>query len=199
MKKLLPFVALAVVIIVAMVLVVQNNNDNSNEISKTQNTTTQKNPTTKQPTGVETKSQGELSTNISDLTADGTARKCTYTATTASGEGAGTIYTDGKGKSRMTIALASNQGNTGTTDTILRDGKYYTWITSAGNTFGFSGDAKTTTNSTNTNTPPTTTNNAPDISQNFAMKCENWNVDQAKFTVPTNVNFNSLPTGVPTQ
>lgn len=125
-------------------------------------------------------------TNAETLAKSGKAQHCTFSYDGATGKADGNMYTDGKGKSRMSMnTIQTAQGNSGANDMIIRDNKYYSWITTAGQTIGFSGDLGSQSTS-NTNSSTTAPN------KDFSMKCTGWTVDNSKFELPTGVNFTTL-------
>lgn len=122
------------------------------------------------------------------ITSDGKARKCTFSATVENVTSNGTLYTDGRGRGFMEIQVA----DAGSTNVLALSDKIYGWTTAGGSTTGFTytkaelekmaGDAQTDSAASSANQP-------------FDMKCTSWSIDITKFTVPTNINFMSLPSG----
>lgn len=132
--------------------------------------------------------------SLASLAAAGKARKCTMDYSSDSGgKGTGTSYTDGKGRSRLTIVTTSDEGNQGTIDTIVKDGKSYAWIVSGDTTFGYISDAKVPQSSDTTSQSATAPSGTVSPDQKFSMKCVSWTVDESQFAVPTNINFVTLP------
>lgn len=128
--------------------------------------------------------------NLLDITTADKARKCTFSATVENVTSNGTLYTDGKGRGFMEIAVA----DVGTTNVLALSDKIYGWTTAGGSTTGFTytkaelekmaGDAGASTQAGSA---------ASSVNQAFNMKCTSWNIDVTKFTVPNNINFLSLP------
>lgn len=148
------------------------------------------------PAASENENKDQVSeTNATKLASSGKAQECTFDYDGPEGSADGKMYTDGKGKSRMSITgIKTDQGNTGSSDMIVKDGKYYNWVTTNGQSIGFSGDS---TSSANTDSNSSQASGQPTPNQNFSMSCKSWEVDQAKFEVPSNINFNSLNFNVP--
>lgn len=128
--------------------------------------------------------------NLLDITAAGKARTCTFSANVENVTSTGTLYTDGKGRGFMEINVADK----GSTNILTLSDKIYGWTTAGGSTTGFTytkaelqkiaADAEA---STQVSTAASSAN------QPFNMKCTSWRIDLSKFTVPTNINFLSLP------
>jgi uncharacterized protein YxeA len=150
----------------------QNNSTTTQQSNSTHNNTTSDTPTTE-------------TTNAEKLAQSGKPQQCTFDYDGDKGEATGQMYTDGAGKSRMTVvAIKTDQGNSGTNDMIIKDSKFYTWITTGGRTVGFSGElgSQSSSSSTSTTTPD----------KDFSMQCSNWTVDSSKFELPDGVSFTSF-------
>lgn len=150
----------------------QNNSSSTSQTSSSQKSTTNESPATE-------------TTNAEKLAKSGKPQHCTFEYTTDGSSATGNIFTDGKGKSRMTIeGIKSTQSTSATNNMIIVDSKYYSWITTGSQMIGFSGDlgSQTPTSSTNTTSP----------NKDYSVKCVNWTVDNAKFQVPTDVKFTNL-------
>jgi hypothetical protein len=134
--------------------------------------------------------QKVVSTNysVSELAALGRAQKCSFTYSGSSGNSTAVMYTDGAGKSRIDMDNVSEQGNAGQITQIVRDGKSYTIITTAGQKMGFMFDVSQTQSSGSTSS-----NQGVDPNASFAMNCEAWTADAAQFEIPADVNFISTP------
>lgn len=136
--------------------------------------------------------------NIFSLSGSGKQQKCTFTYSGPSGEGTGTMYSDGKDRGLMTVEVKTAQGNTGKSNTLLQADKVYGWTESDGQTVGFVYDkAKFTSGSTNPNSSGTNSNVDPNTK--FNLSCNNWTVDETMLSVPRNINFMSLPATAPGQ
>ncbi|MCC7543390.1 hypothetical protein IT415_01620 [bacterium] len=128
------------------------------------------------------------SMNLNSLASSGQPRECIFTTTVSNGTGEGHMYSDGKGLARLTINTTSSSGEQGESNTLLRDGKAYSWTNYSGQMMGFvmpmssapapdSGTGDASTNSNNTN---------------FNVTCKAWAVDSGKFSVPSDIQFQSL-------
>lgn len=133
-----------------------------------------------------TSSTESSSTNnsILGISDSGKAQKCTMSYSGNNGSGTGTIYTDGKGQGRYIFTAETEQGNSGEINQILKGDTSYSWLQSGGKTIGFK--VKVDPNSTSAATGNTS---GPDLNSKFEMKCQPWTVDQAQFTMPSDVNF----------
>lgn len=189
-KKLIIGVIIAVIVAGGGYLVVNNSKDkDQNNSTSSQSTGDQKSSQSISNSTEEIKTED---TNAEKLAKSGKPQHCTFDYASEQSTAKGNMYTDGKGKSRMTIdAVKTAQGNSGTNDMIIRDNKYYSWITTAGQTIGFSGELGSQSGSQSSSSTA-----APD--KNFSMKCTGWTVDNSKFDVPTNVNFTSMNFTLPT-
>lgn len=145
--------------------------------------------TSQQTTNTNTEQQASTSEySISELAGMGTAQKCTFKYSGPNGSSDAVMYTDGAGKSRIDMDNVSEQGNTGKITQIVRDGKSYTIVTTAGQKLGFVFDVSQTQNSGSTSS-----NQGVDPNASFAMNCSAWTVDASQFEIPTDVQFVSTP------
>lgn len=131
--------------------------------------------------------------NIFSLVEGGRAQKCTFSYSSTNGSGDGTMYSDGKGRGLMMIDLRTEKGNTGKSNTLVLADKVYGWTETNGKTIGFSYDKATFTNKTASTTNPGSGSSSVDPNQKFDLRCEKWSVDEAMLTVPSTVNFVTLP------
>ena len=130
--------------------------------------------------------------DLLDITSAGKARKCTFSATVENVTSNGTLYTDGKGRGFMEIVVE----NVGSTNVLALSDKVYGWTTAGGSTTGFTyTKAELEKMSSDAGTNTQASSGASSANQPFNMKCVSWSVDLSKFTVPTNINFMSLPSG----
>lgn len=162
---------------------------NQDEDTKTATQTTKSTSTEPASSSQETSVKGSLAS----IRSDGKARSCTFTYSGASGSGSGTMYSDGKGRGLLTMELVTEKGNVGQSNTLTTVDKVYSWTKTASGSVGFVFDASTlkTESSASSSASSSNTQNA---SQNFDLKCKNWNVDEAILTVPADVTFSTLPT-----
>lgn len=126
--------------------------------------------------------------DLLSIVSDGKARKCTFSATVENVTSNGTLYTDGRGRGFMEIAVA----DVGTTNVLALNDKFYGWTTAGGSTTGFTytkAELEKMASSAESNSAASSAN------QPFDMKCTSWSIDITKFTVPTNINFMALPNG----
>lgn len=158
---------------------------NQDEDTKTATQTTKSTSTEPASSSQETSVKGSLAS----IRSDGKARSCTFTYS----GGSGTMYSDGKGRGLLTMELVTEKGNVGQSNTLTTVDKVYSWTKTASGSVGFVFDASTlkTESSTSSSASSSNTQNA---SQNFDLKCKNWNVDEAILTVPADVTFSTLPT-----
>lgn len=130
--------------------------------------------------------------DLLNITTAGKARTCTFSATVENVTSNGTLYTDGKGRGFMEIQVA----DVGSTNVLALSDKVYGWTTTGSSTTGFSySKAELEKMASDAGANTQTGAAASSANQPFDMKCTTWKVDIAKFTVPTNINFMSLPSG----
>lgn len=129
--------------------------------------------------------------DLLDITTAGKARKCTFSATVENVTSNGTLYTDGKGRGFMEIAVA----DVGSTNVLALSDKVYGWTTAGGSTTGFTYTKAELEKMASDAGASTQSGAASSANQPFDMKCTTWSVDITKFTVPTNINFMSMPSG----
>lgn len=123
---------------------------------------------------------------------DGKARKCTFSATVENVTSNGTLYTDGKGRGLMEVQVA----DVGSTNVLALSDKVYGWTTAGGSTTGFTyTKAELEKMTSDAGADSQASSAASSANQPFDMKCTTWSIDITKFTVPTNINFMSLPSG----
>ncbi len=179
---IITIVAVVVLLIGIVAFVTLSNNKKS---SNTSNTTTNSQEASQ--------SNSTTNGNIFTIATGGEARKCTYNYSGQNGTGTGTMYTDGKGRGLMQMSVETSKGNSGESSVLLNADKVYSWTTSNGKTVGFVFN-KSTFEKQGTTTSPSTSSTSVDPSQKFDLKCTAWSVDEAILTVPSNVNFMSMPT-----
>lgn len=127
--------------------------------------------------------------NIFTLVDMGHAHQCTFTYSGSTGNSEGKMYTDGKGRGLMTVDVKTAKGNTGQVNTLLLNDKVYGWTETDGKTVGFVYSKSTITSGKGSSA----SSSGVDPNQKFELKCSSWNVDEAKLSVPSNVNFMSMP------
>jgi uncharacterized protein YxeA len=152
----------------------------------TANSAATQNTTNTNTTDGEENLEGSLET----FRSAGKARKCSLSYSGENGNGSGTMYTDGKGRGRITLDVATEKGNTGESNTLVLSEKSYSWTKTDSGTFGLAfntSDIKTDSQSSNTSTQQS-------ADKNFSMKCKSWSVEESVLTVPSDVTFTSLPT-----
>lgn len=182
MSKKLMLIILGVVIAGGLVaFLVTNNKDRTK--SSTQNNTSQSS---------EKNEQKKINGNLSSISGSGEAQECTYSSTSPAGTAAGVMYSDGKGRGLMELDLVSDNGNIGKSHTLFNFEKVYSWTETGGQTFGLVFD-KAQLESANNSVATTGQNSVSSTKQNFDMDCKRWTVDEAKLTVPPDVNFQSFP------
>ncbi len=185
-KKLLIIITIIVVVvgIGATILIVTTNkpkNDTSTQQSAgsgTDNTST--NETT------ETKIEG----NLASMTEGGKALVCDMDYTGENGASKGKMYTDGKGRGRITMDIETTRGNSGQSNTLVHSKKVYTWTKTDSGTFGMVMDINALS-SGGSNSP--SGSDSQSANKNFNMSCKKWAIDESILTVPTDVNFTSPP------
>lgn len=174
-------IGVAVVAVVALgggaFFLTQDDDTSNNETSQTQ---------TDQANTEEEHAQG----TFASITATGEPQQCDVSYEGEAGSGSGTIYSDGTGRGRMQLQFTTAEGNTGSSNTLVTADKAYAWFAgSEGAAIGFVYDKATF----NTGTADTQANaNGPSADQNFDMHCQDWNVDEALLTPPTDVTFTSI-------
>jgi hypothetical protein len=160
------------------------NNSDANSQSTRQSTNQQ----TQNAAAEESSQQGNLAT----LRSGGAARECTMSYSDSNGSGNGKMYTDGKGRGRMTLDINTARGNQAQSNTLMLNDKVYSWTKTDGQSMGFVFDASTV--QTNSTASPSTSN-SQSAGKNFDLKCKSWKVDENVLTVPTDVTFTTLSTG----
>lgn len=148
---------------------------------------------TQQPSSNESRTNS----NLFALAESGKSQKCTFSYSGENGNSNGTVYSDGNKRGLMKMNIATKQGNSGESNTLFLNNKIYTWTISNGNTFGMVFDRDTLeTQKQQPTTPSTLPSNqsAEQISHSYDMDCQPWSVDETMLTVPTNINFSSMPT-----
>lgn len=182
-KKVLITIGVILFVLLASASVYMIINNNSSSTSSSSNTSTNAE-----------KADLANSGNIFSLTESTKAQQCTFTYSGSNGSGNGKMYTDGKGNGLMTIEVKTEQGNTGTSNTLLLGDKVYGWTNTASQTIGFVYTKEQLTSNTNSgsNSQSSSSSNV-DPNQKFNLSCSSWNVDQNILQVPQNVNFTALP------
>ncbi len=186
-SKIIAGVVVALIIIgggVGYVLTREDKPVAKNQVTQNGQDTTK----TSSGTGEETQVQSNLQT----LRTGGKAQVCTMSYSADDGNGTGKMYTDGKGRGRLQIDLTTARGNQGQSNTLITNEKIYSWTKTDGGSFGFVFDASTI-KPDSTGSP--TTSNSQTAGKNFDLKCQDWSVDEAVLTIPTDVNFSALPSG----
>ena len=181
-KKILLAIGVAVVAIGAVAGVLVMNKDDSTSNSNQTNS-----ESADSSSDTETSSDGNLLT----LSGAGKAQECNFSYSDSNGQGSGKMYTDGKGRGRMQLELTTERGNTGQSNTLTTGGKVYSWTVTEGTSMGFVADASTI--QPNAAGSPTDSSSQT-AGKNFSLNCKSWSVDEAVLTVPTDVNFITLPT-----
>ena len=127
--------------------------------------------------------------NIFSLVDAGKAQKCTFSYSGANGSGEGTMYSDGAGRGAMKMNIKTAEGNLGDSNLLVLNDKVYGWTVSNGKSVGFVFDKAKLTSGADTSQASTSV----DPNQSFNLNCETWVVDESILTVPTDINFMSLP------
>lgn len=128
--------------------------------------------------------------NIYSLAGGSKAKKCTSNYSGSTGSGTVTMYTDGKGSARMVTDVTTTDGQKMTTNALVTADKVYSWTGAMGFVTDKSASESQPSSGTTSNAP--STNNSPDT--RYSLKCDNWTVDEAMLTVPSNVTFSAMPT-----
>ncbi|MEI6481434.1 MAG: hypothetical protein WCO19_03970 [Candidatus Saccharibacteria bacterium] len=123
--------------------------------------------------------------NYADLLKDTKPRTCTFSTAVGGGKGEGTTYSDGTGKVQLVLTTTSNSGQKSDINSLIRDGKAYSWTTIGGKTQAFVTAAPSTLPSASPGGDPANPNN-------FKLSCKSWSVDASKFAVPAGVDFKAL-------
>ena len=186
-KKLMLLVGGILVVggILAAVMIT-NNNDSKSDTNNQSNQEAVEN----KPAETGSESETAVEGNLKTLATGGKPQVCDMSYSGEDGAGTGKLYTDGKGSGRIQLELTTSRGNKGESNTLLRDGKVYSWTKTDGSAFGF----VTSADSIQTNsTGSPTTSNSQTAGKNFSMKCKTWSVEETIITVPSDVNFSALP------
>lgn len=154
-------------------------------------TPTQTPSQTPTPTTTPTPTEQTLSTSVRELMAMGSNLQCTYDFTDSQSkvQTKGTTYISGKNFAQESdIILPPTSSAVGGKMNMISDGTtVYTWNpdkkATGGMKFVIDKAAKDQAQANKNNV---------DLDKKIDMKCSPWNVDQAKFTVPTDVKFTDL-------
>lgn len=188
MSKIAMFIIGAVVAVAAVGgYILMNKKDNKAENRANNNSQNQSNQNQNA-----NKLSDEESTegSLESFRSAGKARSCTFAYSGEEGSGDGRMYTDGKGRGFMTMDLKTSRGNTGQQNILVLSEKTYGWTKTDGGSNGIIFDTKTI-QTNNTSSP--TTSNTQSAGKSFSMKCKSWDVDEQMLSVPTDVNFISIP------
>jgi hypothetical protein len=133
-----------------------------------------------------------LSTSVRELLGLGQNQKCTYSASftdeSATTTTTGTIYIAGKRMAQEVQVVSTGDNAISTDMRMISDGTtIYTWDPSK-KTPGMMFKVVEPTGTTDTKTE----NQNVDLDKKMDMKCSAWTVDEAKFTVPTDIQFTDL-------
>lgn len=174
-------IGLLVAVGVGGYLIINKNTDNKQALQTTNNTNTK----------AQNENDGtEMQGSLQSLRSDGKARECTMKYSDSNGSGSGKMYTDGRGRGRITLDLVSERGNAGQSNTLTNGDKTYSWTTTAGGSFGFVFDTSTI-QTKNTGSP--TSSSTAAAGKDFDLKCKDWSVDEAVLMVPLDVKFTPIP------
>lgn len=159
---------------------------------------------------VEVQTDQKISGTFSDLLAQGT-KQCTYEYTDENVVSKGTIYLHQGKMFGETNAAVENDSYTA--NILLADNQLYSWdpSTKQGVKMDYN-KLKELSQALPSASSQSPTNNLPDLEQQYEYDCQNWNVDNSKFNVPSDVNFidlaaqteqlqklqNKLPSNMPT-
>jgi len=135
------------------------------------------------------KTEGAVTGTIKGLLEKGLTQKCTITY--PDNEGTGTMYLSGrKFSSEFTMNVGEGQKITGYS---VSDGNYiYIW--SNASTTGTKMKIDTALENAPTGTDTTQGGN---LNEELKFNCSGWTLDQAKFTPPSNIQFNDLTNLLP--
>lgn len=184
--KLIAIVAAAIVLVGGGVFLVSRDGSNGSQNSES-------NPQTEEGAKqAQASEKTETVGNLQTLRSGGKAQECDMSYSDDSGSGTGKMYTDGKGRGRISLELTTSRGNSGQSNTLVTDEKVYSWTTTDGGSFGFVFDASTVQAGA-TGSP--TTSSSQTAGKDFKLACSSWNVDESVLTVPSDVNFSQLPSG----
>lgn len=141
-------------------------------------------------TSTESEGKSQVEGNLTTLAVSGKAQVCDMSYSGENGEGNGKMYTDGAGRGRITLDLATARGNQGQSNTLVKEDKVYSWTKTDSGSFGIVMDVSAI--QTDSSGSPTTSNSQT-AGKNFKMTCKKWVVDESVLTVPSDVNFTSTP------
>jgi uncharacterized protein YxeA len=120
--------------------------------------------------------------SIQSFLAAGNNKRCTYTE----GDTSGTIYF--ASNKRMRMDYQSTGDNPANGSMIVSDTQQHIWDNTTKE--GFIMAFKPTEGSSNSTA--TSQNQAVDVNKSYNFSCESWQVDESKFTPPTDVKFTDL-------
>lgn len=121
--------------------------------------------------------------SLKSLISAGQTRKCTFKSNESGVDSSGTVYASG-GKMRGDFGATVN-GKEMMTHMVYDGTMSYVWT--EGTTTGFK-------MALDTNAQASSQNNSVDPNKNYEFNCEKWSADNSKFELPSNVQFNELPT-----
>ncbi|MBP9715072.1 MAG: hypothetical protein KBD52_01100 [Candidatus Pacebacteria bacterium] len=143
--------------------------------------------------GVNTNAKGSLRS----LLALGKNTMCTFSSRAGDVSTNGTVYITSDGNMSGDFQLQDPRSKYAHSYMVLKDGYLYSWYANQGVKMNVSATQQATASNTN---------QSVDLDAQVDYDCENWTLDNSKFTVPTNVNFvdieammkgaGSLPGGV---
>jgi len=142
-----------------------------------------------------TQTEQTVTSSIRELIGMGQNQKCNFTVSATDKDDntidtSGTIYLSGNKFAEEVQTLSSQNEALNTNMRMISDGTYmYTWDTSK-KMPGMKFKIVEPTETDNENTTAETQKS--DIDSKIDMKCAPWSVDEAMFTIPTDVQFNDL-------
>lgn len=170
MKWILIVVAAIVVIGggVGAYVVLSGNSDDSNQISQTS-------------------SNSSSESSIKDLLTQGKSVKCSYSVSAGGGTVSGTVFVASSKKLYGEFQTVTDSKSTETR--IIRDGdNQYIW--EQGKITGYKSNVSVAESSKEGESA--STSQTIDTAKKYDFHCSSWNVDESKFTLPSNVTFKDL-------
>lgn len=121
-----------------------------------------------------------------ELASAGKNLECSFSFASSNATTNGTAYVSG---AKLRTDVVTSAGGQTVNTYMIKDGDYiYTWNSNVNQGIKMKFDQATAPSPTTSATAAPSTQ-APDLSQSYQYDCKDWNVDDSKFTLPTNIQF----------
>lgn len=125
----------------------------------------------------------DFSGSLTNLIAMGKDITCTFTQQESGATMNGTVYVAAKGQMVRGDFAMSQQGQSFNGSMIRKDGSNYTWGTTPFGPFA---------HKVNVDAPKSDKGESVDFDESMSYKCSPWKVDESKFSLPSDINFDDL-------